>query len=433
MIDNMEILLESFERCRKGSGWKTSVQSFERRKMIECWKLAESLKDRTYQQKPFREFTICERGKARPIRAMHVADRVVQRAFCDRILVPALLPKLIHDNGASLQGKGVSFARNRIETHLRNYWLRNGSKGYVLLMDFSKFFDNIPHEMVLDRLKEIPSIKPWMWLLERMLKSFEYDVSYGWDENAPFNSARHREIVASGGLQNGSKILRKSLGIGSQISQILGVWYPAPIDTWCKCVKGLKEYGRYMDDIYAFHPSKEYLKEIRDGIIGRARKMGMFINPKKTRICRIDRKFTFLKVQYRLEENGRIWKRLSSRTFIRMRRKLKKLKRMLLEGRIVEEYVLQCYESWKGMVLKYKASRKPLEATEEVFKRLFGDLKRKSRKKRTNGARLFQQARSRHFRLESVIRPDLIGKRNQYEEQEYLKPRKPYFDTKHWE
>lgn len=44
--------------------------------------------------------------------------------------------------------------------------------------------------------------------------------------------------------------MRKSVGIGSQISQISGVYYPTRIDNYCKIVKGMKYYGRYMDKLF---------------------------------------------------------------------------------------------------------------------------------------------------------------------------------------
>ena len=52
----------------------------------------------------------------------------------------------------------------------------------------------------------------------------------------------------------------RGLGIGSQVSQICGLFYPSRIDNYCKIVKSLKYYGRYMDDIYIIHPDKKYLQ-----------------------------------------------------------------------------------------------------------------------------------------------------------------------------
>lgn len=60
--------------------------------------------------------------------------------------------------------------------------------------------------------------------------------------------------------------MHKSLGIGSQISQISGIYYPSKMDNYCKIVKGIKFYGRYMDDTYIIGNSKEELKSLLDDI-----------------------------------------------------------------------------------------------------------------------------------------------------------------------
>ncbi len=74
----------------------------------------------------------------------------------------------------------------------------------------------------------------------------------------------------------------KSVGIGSEISQISGLLYPSRIDNYCKIVKGLKYYGRYMDDTYVIHESKEYLKQLLREITEICNEYGIFINNKKT-------------------------------------------------------------------------------------------------------------------------------------------------------
>lgn len=54
----------------------------------------------------------------------------------------------------------------------------------------------------------------------------------------------------------------RSVGIGSQISQIAGIFYPTRIDNYCKIVRSVKYYVRYMDDTYIIHNDKQYLREL---------------------------------------------------------------------------------------------------------------------------------------------------------------------------
>ena len=83
-------LIESFFHAEKGSNWKESVQRFEYSYLKNTKHLQKALKEHTYQQKPLYEFELHERGKIRPIKSMHISDRVVQRSACDFGYIPEL-------------------------------------------------------------------------------------------------------------------------------------------------------------------------------------------------------------------------------------------------------------------------------------------------------------------------------------------------------
>ena len=100
-------------------------------------------------KKPFVEFELNERGKKRHIKSLHISDRVLQRALCDYILEPSIRKYLIYDNGASIKGKGIDFTKRRLVTHLHKYYSKHGSEGYILLCDFKKYFDSIPHDKLI--------------------------------------------------------------------------------------------------------------------------------------------------------------------------------------------------------------------------------------------------------------------------------------------
>ena len=101
-----------------------------------------------YRSKGFYEFDIVERGKPRHIRSVHISERVVQRCLCDYCLVPMLSRSFIYDNGASLRGKGYDFAVSRVTHFLAEHYRKHGREGYVLVFDFSKYFDTAQHEPV---------------------------------------------------------------------------------------------------------------------------------------------------------------------------------------------------------------------------------------------------------------------------------------------
>lgn len=147
-------LLDAFNKSKKGTAWKESVQRYEMNLLRNINQTQKELKDGTYEQKDFYEFKLHERGKTRHIKSMHISDRVVQRSVCDNVLVPELSKYLTYDNGASMEGKGIHFARKRLSTHLHKFYRKHKSnEGYVLLIDFSKFFDNIVHDGLIDDVR----------------------------------------------------------------------------------------------------------------------------------------------------------------------------------------------------------------------------------------------------------------------------------------
>ena len=70
------------------------------------------------------------------------------------------------------------------------------------------------------------------------------------------------------------------------------------IDNFIKIVKGVKFYGRYMDDGYIIHKDKEFLNQLIIDISEKAKSIGITINNKKTRICKLSEYWRFLQTQY---------------------------------------------------------------------------------------------------------------------------------------
>ena len=369
-------LIEAFKRSRSGSAWKESVQRYQMNLLKNVRKTQKAIRDKTYKQMDFVEFELRERGTERPIKSMHISDRVVQRSFCDNVIIPKLQRYLIYDNGASIEGRGIEHHRNRIKAHLHKFFMEDGTnEGYILLIDFRKFFDNIPHERLLNEIGKKIKDKEILAFLEDMIKAFEIDVSYMSNEeyrycmDVVYSSLEYRKTVSKDKM-TGEKFMKKSLGIGSQISQISGVFYPTRIDNYCKIVKGCKYYARYMDDIYVLHKDKEFLKNLLKEITDVANEYGLFINQKKTQIVKVSHGFTFLKIKYNLTETGKIICRLSHDSVVRERRKLKAYARKLQEGKMTYKDIENAYQSWRGNAAKLN-SKKSIKAMDELYNRLF--------------------------------------------------------------
>lgn len=322
------------------------MQRFEMNLLPELVQLQNELRTRTYRLSPTNNFILNERGKTRLITGDNVRDRVVKRALCDEVLIPSIKKYLIHDNGASLKGKGISFTRDRLEQHLRRFFYENDSNlGFILLNDFTKFFDNIEHEKLMKMFRAIVDDDLALWLLELILMQSRVDVSHMSDLdfanrfNLVFNSLEHQRIDKA--LLTGEKFLEKHMNIGDQVAQVAGIFYPHRLDNYIKIVNGVKFYGRYMDDSYVAHKDMSYLVELSENIKVEARSNGIFINEKKARICKLSDYWRFLQIQYSLTETGRIIKKINPERIVAMRRKMKKL-----AGVLPEDEFNNLYNSW---------------------------------------------------------------------------------------
>lgn len=342
-------LIGGYHKTAKASGWKSSTQRHGLNLLKETYAMQQELRAGTWEEKLGKPFLLNERGHMRYIRPMLPRETVMQHSLCENVLLPALRPCLIHDNGASLEGKGISFTRRRLEQHLREYYRHHGTEGYALMVDFSKYFDNLPHEGLLKAFaKKIPD-PDIISLVGKLLKPYEVDISYTSDpdvEKRLHNALEHAKIDRS--LLTGRRMMRKSLGIGASISQIAGIYYPTPIDTWCKTVKGCRYYDAYMDDRIIIHERKTFLKELLADIVRIAGELGIFINPRKTQIVKLSHGFTWLKVRYIITDSGKIIKRIPKSVIVRERRKLKKLAKMVVEGKVSLDAYRNQYKSWRG-------------------------------------------------------------------------------------
>ena len=352
LID-LNLLYESFLASMKGSAWKEEPQRFEIDFLSEIVRLKQEIETRTYRTSPGTEFTLNERGKVRHIHGARMRDRVIRHALCDGELSDALQPYLIHNNGASQTGKGLTFARKMFERDLHNYWLAHRSnEGYIAFVDLSKYYDNIRHdrirEMVLPLLSEEAG-----WLLDEILTTFEVDVSYMTREeyarcmDEKFNSVWYYEHIPVE-ARTGEKFMPKSVDIGDQVSQDIGIFYPTRIDNYVKIVRGCKYYGRYMDDMYIICEDRKELQSIIAGIKEQADSLGLFINAHKTHIARLRDSYKFLQIKYSLTASGKVVKRINPASVTRERRRLKAYKHLIEAGRMTYEDVEQSAKSWMG-------------------------------------------------------------------------------------
>lgn len=286
-------LYKSCQDCYKGVNWKTSTKNYQIRSIQNVAETFTKLQEVKYKQKPFAKFPIFERGKNRQIQALHISDRVVQKCYCDNFLVPLFSKRLIYDNGACMKGKGLLFTANRLKAHLQQYYRENKTNvGYVLTFDFSKFFDSINHEILLQKARKVITDSKLYQLYRYFVNCFESE---------------------------------KGLGLGSQISQVSALYYTNDMDHYIKEHERMKYYGRYMDDGYIISSSKEKLKECLQILIAFSENLQLKLNIKKTKITRIDKGFMFLNRHWLLKPTGYVKTKPSHTTLKRLKKRYRKI------------------------------------------------------------------------------------------------------------
>ena len=389
MLDNLEKicnannLINSFYETRSNTDWKESVQRYEINLLQNVRRSQLSIRSECYKMKPCVEFQLHERGHKRSIKSLHISDRVVLHSCCKNVLVPRVSPKLIYDNGASLKDKGIGFSRRRFCIHLNNYYKAHGNKGYIRFFDFRKFFDNIPHNGALEQYKPLLNDKEFAFVT-KIFKTFEIDVSYMTDEQYAkcmqeiFNSL---EYIDKDFPHTKEKMMPKSVGIGNQISQITGVFFPHSLDNFIKIVCGVKYYGRYMDDFYLIAETVEELDALTILIAAECERLGLYLNYKKIRTSPLDKEFVYLKTIYKMLPDGKIIKRITKDNISRERRKINKFRILTDNGKITAEHALGCYKSWRGSYKKYDSHYEILKM-DRYFLSVFPEVNKECLKKK---------------------------------------------------
>lgn len=331
-------LYTSYLNCRKNVAWKGSVQRYIFDAPIRVTQTHTKLMQGKYRCVTPHEWDTWERGKKRHIKSVPIGERIVQRCLADNALVPVLSPTFIYDDGACLRDKGYDFAQRRLQCHLSRFYRQHGTDGYVLLFDFSKFYDNVDHDLILNILQRRFTDRRILGMVNEIMDTF-----------GPVG-----------------------LGLGSQISQILALASANTLDHFIKQTLGIRFYARYNDDGYLIHQSKEYLQDCLARMQVICDQLHIKLNMKKTQIVKLSHGFKFLKARVYLLPSGKIIRKISKKSIVTERRKLKKLKRKLSDGVIDMKHIEMQYQSWRSFALKFDAWR-TVQSMDALYKRLYID------------------------------------------------------------
>lgn len=151
-------------------------------------------------------------------------DQYVHHALI-QVLQPIFMNHMDTWCCGSIRGRGMHYGKMAIEK-----WMRHDFKGtkYVLTCDIKHFYDNLTHDVVMNRMRQLIKDYKTLDLIERV-------------------------------ISNGIKV-------GLYPSQWLANTVLQPLDELIRQHEGCKHYLRYMDNITIFSSNKRKLRRLKNEI-----------------------------------------------------------------------------------------------------------------------------------------------------------------------
>ncbi len=290
-IADPDNLREAFLRAAKGKALRAEVIAFRENLEAELAVLREEILDGAVRVGSFTAFTIFE-PKERRIHAPCFRERVLHHALIGRCEAD-FERWLIADSYACRRGKGREAALRRAEQFARCH-------RWFLKLDVRKYFDSIPHAVLLAEVARRFRDRRVVALWERIVGAYEASPGRG-------------------------------LPIGALTSQHLANFYLGPLDRFVKETLRISGYVRYMDDCALWSDDKAELNAARRAVERfAAERLGLGLKP-TWHLQPSVRGMDFL--GYRVFPLGSRLNRVSRRRFLR---RWTWCERAMGEGRITE-------------------------------------------------------------------------------------------------
>ncbi len=237
-IVSPENLFLAWKEFGNGKRKKIEVRQFEFNLEDNLFQLHQELKSKIYQPRLYASFYIQD-PKLRHIHKADIRDRVLHQAVF-RVLYPIFDRNFIFDSYSSRINKGTHKAIDRLEGFLRKISKNYQKTAFALKCDISKFFDSIDQRILLDLIKKKVSEPSAIWLIEKIIKSFE-------------------------------KSPGKGLPLGNVTSQLFANIYLNELDQFIKHKLKIRYYLRYCDDFVILSTDRNDFLEIIE-------KIGVFLD-----------------------------------------------------------------------------------------------------------------------------------------------------------
>lgn len=319
--------------------WKDSVTGYEANSLKNTYLLRQSLLNGTYKISGYQRFKVHE-PKEREIVATRLKDRQFQRSLCDNVLYPQITRSFIRDNCACQRGKGVDDALDRLTVHLRRYYFKHGPNGWALKCDIRHYFAETPHDVAKAAIRKRLTDQRAAYYTDAIIDSFGGD---------------------------------KGIGLGSQVSQITELAVLDDLDHYIKERLRIKHYLRYMDDFILIHEDKSVLRAALAEIEKRLSALGLTLN-EKTQILPLKNGVLWLKWRFVLTDTGKVIRKICMKSVVRERRKLRKMAKLAVAGRIPVAAITESFITWKAHAQRGNC-RKIVADMQKLYEKLLSEVK----------------------------------------------------------
>lgn len=257
-----------------------SARQIEAHKSQTIAKLEQELRASQYEPQAVKRVWIPKPGsnEKRPLGVPTLRDRIVQGALL-HVMEPIFERDFAPQSYGFRPGKGCKEALRRVDELLK------GGSHWVVDADLKAYFDTIPQERLMDRIREKIADGRVLKLLEQMLQAGVMDSAKGW------------QPTEQGTPQ------------GAVISPLLSNIYLDGLD-W-QMAKGGFEMVRYADDFIVLCSSQEQAQEALEQVRRWVDENGLTLHPIKTRLVDASQAggFDFLGYHF---ERGMKWPRKKS-------------------------------------------------------------------------------------------------------------------------
>ena len=141
----------------------------------------------------------------------------------------------------------------------------------------------------------------------------------------------------------------KGISLGNQINQGFALLYLDGMDKLIKHELGIEYYGRYMDDFYLIHPSKDYLKHCLEVIKAYLETLDLELNG-KTQIFPFKNGVSYLGFHTYVAKDGHAVRRLKNQNKRNAKRKFTRMAKLVAEGKLPPEKFQTSYGAWKNHI-----------------------------------------------------------------------------------